>query len=64
MSCTLASGFTRDCSDSLGGIEEILISERDNVSSFTEASHEITAIIQTRFCPNTSWVNVRYCNGI
>ena len=46
MSCTLASGFTRDCSDSLGGIEEILISERDNVSSFTEASHEITAITQ------------------
>ena len=46
MSCTLASGFSRDCSDSLGGVVEILISERDNVSSFTEASHEISAISQ------------------
>lgn len=46
MSCTLASGFSRDCSDSLGGVVEILISERDNISSFTEASHEISAISQ------------------
>ncbi len=46
MSCVLAAGMARDCSDSLGGIEEILISERDNVTAFTEASHEITAITQ------------------
>ncbi len=46
MSCVLAAGMARDCSDSLGGIEEILISERDNVTAFTEASHEISAITQ------------------
>jgi len=46
MSCPLATGFSRDCSDSIGGIEEILISERDNVTAFTLANHEITAITQ------------------
>lgn len=46
MSCPLATGFSRDCSDSIGGIEEILISERDNITAFTLANHEITAITQ------------------
>jgi hypothetical protein len=46
MSCVLAAGMARDCSDSLGGIEEVLISERDNVTSFTQSSHEISAITQ------------------
>jgi hypothetical protein len=46
MSCVLAAGMARDCSDSLGGIEEVLISERDNVTAFTQASHEISAITQ------------------
>lgn len=46
MSCPLATGFSRDCSDSIGGIEEILISERDNVSAFTVANHDISAITQ------------------
>jgi hypothetical protein len=46
MSCILASGMARDCSDSLGGIEEVLISERDNVTAFTESGHEISAITQ------------------
>ena len=46
MSCILASGMARDCSDSLGGIEEILIAERDNVTAFTLSNHEITAITQ------------------
>ncbi len=46
MSCPLATGFARDCSDSIGGIEEILISERDNVTAFTLANHEISAITQ------------------
>ena len=44
--CVLSSGFSRDCSDSLGGIEEILIINRDNVSAFTESNHEITALTQ------------------
>jgi len=46
MSCILASGMARDCSDSLGGIEEILIAERDNVTAFTLSNHEISAITQ------------------
>ncbi len=46
MSCILASGMARDCSDSLGGIEEVLISERDNVTAFTQSGHEISAITQ------------------
>ena len=45
MSCPLALGMSRDCSDSIGGIEEVLISERDDIT-YTEASHEITAITQ------------------
>jgi len=46
MSCPLALGMSRDCSDSVGGVYEILISERDNISAFTEASHEVTGITQ------------------
>lgn len=45
MSCPLALGMSRDCSDSIGGIEEVLISERDDIT-FTEAAHEITSITQ------------------
>jgi hypothetical protein len=45
MSCPLASGFTRDCSDSIGGISEILISERDDIT-FVEANQVITSITQ------------------
>jgi F420-0:gamma-glutamyl ligase len=47
MSCVLASGMARDCSDSLGGIEEVLISERVNVTAFTQSGHEISAITQS-----------------
>lgn len=46
MACNLALGFLRDCSDSIGGIEEILISERGNFT-FVEANHEVSAITQT-----------------
>ena len=46
MSCVLSSGMPRDCSDSLGGIEEVLISERDNITAFTQSGHEISAITQ------------------
>ncbi len=44
MPCTLSSGFARDCSDSVGGIEELYILERASVTAYTESSHEITAI--------------------
>lgn len=47
MACPIALSFARDCSDSIGGIEEVLISERDNVTAFTLANHEISAITQS-----------------
>ena len=42
--CNLSSGFARDCSDSVGGIEELYIIERSAVTAYTEASSEVTAI--------------------
>ena len=47
MSCILSNGQARDCSDSLGGIVEVLISERDNVTATTLASGDISAITQS-----------------
>jgi hypothetical protein len=47
MSCVLSNGQARDCSDSLGGIVEVLISERDNITSFVEANGDISEIVQS-----------------
>ena len=47
MSCVLSNGQARDCSDSLGGIVEVLISERDNVTATTVANGDISAITQS-----------------
>tara|TARA_R110000851_G_scaffold170604_1_gene316925 strand:- start:1265 stop:1783 length:519 start_codon:yes stop_codon:yes gene_type:complete len=47
VSCILSNGQARDCSDSLGGIVEVLISERDNVTATTLASGDISAITQS-----------------
>ena len=44
MSCPLSSGFARDCSDSVGGVEELYIIERASITAYTEASSEVTAI--------------------
>lgn len=44
MPCNLAAGFERDCSDSIGGIEELYLLSRDSISTFTESNHEVTAI--------------------
>jgi hypothetical protein len=44
MPCNLAAGFERDCSDSVGGIEEIYLLSRDSMTSYTESNHEVTAI--------------------
>ena len=44
MSCNLSNGFARDCSDSVGGLEELYILERATVTTYTEASSEVTAI--------------------
>lgn len=46
MACTLTKGFSVDCRDSIGGITSVYISEFGNVTSFTEAAGEITAIVQ------------------
>ena len=44
MACPLALGFSRDCSDSVGGIEEFYLLERATVSAYTAVGHEVTAI--------------------
>ena len=44
MACTLDTGFARDCSDSMGGIEELYLLERSTVTEYVEASHEVNSI--------------------
>jgi hypothetical protein len=44
MACVPALGFNRDCSDSVGGISELYLTARSNVSAYVEASHEITGM--------------------
>lgn len=48
MACSslLTSGFALDCADNIGGIEEILITNVENVTAFTEATGTISAITQ------------------
>jgi hypothetical protein len=46
MSCNLNINFPRDCSDSIGGIAEVLIAKREDITAFTETNHEITSITQ------------------
>ena len=44
MSCPLSTGFARDCSDSVGGVDEFYLLSRDTMTAFTEANSEVTAI--------------------
>lgn len=44
MACALTQGFTLDCRDGIGGLKEVYIIEKGNVSSVTESSGTITAI--------------------
>ena len=44
MACNLSTGFSRDCSDSTGGIEELYILESSSVTAYTTVNHEVTAI--------------------
>lgn len=46
MPCALTQGYTLDCRDSLGGITEVYFIESGNVSSITEASGVVTAIVK------------------
>jgi len=44
MACNLTTGFARDCSDSVGGIEELYLLSRDTMTAHTVLNHEVTAI--------------------
>lgn len=44
MACTIINGREIDCRDSVGGIEEVYITEWSNVASITESSGVVTSI--------------------
>lgn len=46
MACALTQGYTLDCRDSLGGITEVYFIEKGNVTSTTQASGVITAVVK------------------
>lgn len=46
MACALTQGYTLDCRDSLGGITEVYFIESKNVTSVTQASGVITAVVK------------------
>lgn len=44
MACALTSGYTVDCRDGIGGVQEVYFIEKNNVDSMTETAGVITAI--------------------
>ena len=46
MSCALTQGYTLDCRDSLGGITEVYFIASSDITSSTEASGVITALVK------------------
>jgi hypothetical protein len=45
MACELSTGFTLDCKSGIGGIKQIVLVDKTNVTSFTlDASEVVTAI--------------------
>jgi hypothetical protein len=46
MPCALTQGYALDCRDSLGGITEVYFIESKNVTSVTQASGVITAVVK------------------
>jgi hypothetical protein len=44
MSCALTQGFNLDCREGIGGLKEVYIIEKANVTSVTEVSGVVTAI--------------------
>ena len=45
MACELSTGFTLDCKDGIGGIKQIVLVDKTEVTSFTlDASEVVTAI--------------------
>jgi len=47
MACALTQGRAIDCRNSMGGIEEVYISEFSNVTAYTESAGVITSLTQT-----------------
>jgi hypothetical protein len=43
--CSLTSGFTLDCKDSIGGIKQIVLVDKTEVTSFTLDANEIVTAI-------------------
>jgi hypothetical protein len=46
MSCALTQGYLLDCKDSLGGISEVYFMAEQDITSYTEASGVITALVK------------------
>ena len=46
MACALTSNYVIDCKDSLGGLTEVYFMELANMTSYTEASGVITALVK------------------
>jgi len=44
MACALTTGFTLDCREGIGGLKEVYIIEKANVTTVTESSGMVTAI--------------------
>jgi len=45
MACELSTGFTLDCKDGIGGIKQIVLVDKTEVSSFTLDANEIVTLI-------------------
>jgi len=43
--CELSSGFTLDCKDGIGGIKQIVLVDKANVTSFTLDASEVVTLI-------------------
>jgi hypothetical protein len=45
MACELSTGFTLDCKDGIGGIKQIVLVDKTQVTSFTLDANEIVTLI-------------------
>jgi hypothetical protein len=45
MACELTQGFTLDCKDGVGGVKQIVLVDKNNVTSFTLDANEIVTVI-------------------
>ena len=45
MACELSTGFTLDCKDGIGGIKQIVLVDKANVTSFSFDANEVVTLI-------------------